>query len=424
MHNGNGRPAAFATNGCPSLPRVLAAKPPTLFISTGCTSSDIVVAPILAELQRRRKLGTVAGLVGATLRDLGVESFFDSTLTSSVGVVASVQTFLRHARGYLDAYRKTKEFFQHVRPALAILVDNPGNNLRLLALARRYRIPVLYYVPPELWSIWPWQARAIVERATVIAPIFGSEGDVYRARGGRVCCVGHPLVDLLGNRPRLPPPRDHRLTIGLFPGSRGLEVRDLMPILRGAAEIIHREQPQSQFIVCTANAAVASLVDQCLRASTLPVSVEHRNSHGVLARCDLSLTCSGTATLEAAVLGVPMVVMYRVHHCLDRLIAFCKLYRGGYPFVSLPNYLLKRPLVPEVLNGDVSSERVAREALALLRDPARRRAQMAGLAECRALLGPPGAINRAANLVESMLDGHECPPCDSQSEGEPPHRHV
>jgi lipid-A-disaccharide synthase len=116
-----------------------------------------------------------------------------------------VQAFLRHADGYRAAYRKTRDYFRDVRPALAILVDNPGNNLRLLSLARRYRIPVLYYIPPEMWSIWPWEVRAIVDNATAIAPVFRSEGEVYRAWGGRVCCVGHPLIDLLGNRPKSKP---------------------------------------------------------------------------------------------------------------------------------------------------------------------------------------------------------------------------
>jgi lipid-A-disaccharide synthase len=192
-----------------------------------------------------------------------------------------------------------------------------------------------------------------------------------------------------------------------------------MPILHGAAQIIHREEPHSRFIICTANAAVAGQIDRFLKTRctregrcfpALPIEVEHQKSHAVLERCDLSLTCSGTATLEAAVLGVPMVVMYRIHHWLDRVLAFCKAYRGGYRFVSLPNCLLKRAVLPELLNGELSSERAAAEGLALLRDPSRRRAQADGFEECRTLLGPPGAIRRAADLVESLLDGRGCLP--------------
>ena len=130
----------------------------------------------------------------------------------------------------------------------------------------------------------------------------------------------------------------------------------------------------------------------------------YRQSHAVLSRCDLLLTCSGTATLEAAVIGVPMVVMYRVHHMLDRVISYLMLYRGGYPYLSLPNIVLKRNIVPELINDEVTPEKLAGEGLALLRDKSRRSAVSSGFHEVRTLLGPPGAIQRAADLVEELLD--------------------
>jgi lipid-A-disaccharide synthase len=123
----------------------------------------------------------------------------------------------------------------------------------------------------------------------------------------------------------------------------------------------------------------------------------------VLDRCDLLLTCSGTATLEAALLGVPMVVMYRVHYWIDRLLQSCFLPRAAHPFFSLPNYLLNRAVVPELGNGQANPERVAAEGLALLRDPIRRREVAEGLRQVRERLGPPGTIARVADLIEAML---------------------
>jgi lipid-A-disaccharide synthase len=148
---------------------------------------------------------------------------------------------------------------------------------------------------------------------------------------------------------------------------------------------------------------VTPLIHNHLPTWTTPVELAYGNSHRVLARCDLLLTCSGTATLEAAILGVPMVVLYRVHHWIDNLLLAWYLRQADYPFFALPNYLLKRAVVPELRNNHPSPEQVAAEGLALLRDPVRRGQVTDGLAEVRKLLGPPGTVARVADLVEEML---------------------
>jgi lipid-A-disaccharide synthase len=346
----------------------------------------------------------MAGFGGSPLRELGVRLFFDTTPASSVGVLAGCHTLFRNAQSGLRAYRLVEGYFRTVRPALVILVDNSGTNLRFLTMAQRHGLPVLYYVAPELWSLWPWEVGAVVDKSTVIVPLLRAEAAGYRAEGGNVRWIGHPLIDLAGTSVSRPKRSDGVPTIGMFPGSRLFEVQDLLPVLRGAAAIIHRELPDARFVMCSANEAVASRLREHLRTWPMPVELVHRQSLAVLARCDLLLTCSGTVTLEAAVLGVPMVAMYRMHHWLDWVLGLYKLYRGGWPFLALPNRLLKRAVVPELINSEVSPERAAREGLALLCDPGRRQAMGAALAETRELLGPPGATERAADLVEELLD--------------------
>jgi lipid-A-disaccharide synthase len=363
----------------------------------------MLLAPILRELQRRGSVGPIAGIGGKSLRALGVDLFYDTTSSAAVGVVASFASFVEHAGAALSTFRRIDSHFRHARPALAILVDNSGVNLRVLRKAHRHGIPTLYFVPPEFWSLWWFEVEPLISQSTLLVPVFQSEAQALTERGGRVRWVGHPLVDLLGaHAPALRDPGDAP-TIGLFPGSRRQEVQQLLGTLRGAADIIGRTLPEARFLLSAANDVVFKLIANDRRVWSVPVEIVRGQSHAVLARCDLLLTCSGTATLEAALLGVPMVAMYRVDHPLDRLLTYYKLYRGGYPMIALPNSVLGRRFVPEFINAEITPERVAAEGLALLQDPGRREAVLAGLAEVRARLGPPGTTGRVADLVEQFL---------------------
>lgn len=374
---------------------------PSLFVSTGSTSSDVLLAPVLAELQRRGRIGHITGIGGAPLRELGIPLFSDTTTSSSTGIFAGLAALFRNAGEAMHLFRRVTTHFRRTPPSLVILVDNPGLNLRFLDLAHTYGLRVMYYIPPELWSVWRWEARAIIEKSEVLGSIFGPEGELYRAKGANVRWVGHPSIDLLGTTPRSSQPAGPAPLIGLFPGSRRLELLELLPVLKGAAEIIRRSEPQARFVICSANDMAAEMINRHVRDWSVPVEVVHRQSQEVLKRIDLLLTCSGTATLEAAILGVPMVVMYRIHHLFDRLLQMAVLWY--FPFFSLPNYLLNRQVVPELRNQDANPQRLADEGLAMLRDPERRADIDRGLADVRAVLGPRGAIGRTADLIEEML---------------------
>lgn len=375
-----------------------------IFFSTGCTSSDVFLIPVVNELRRRGHTGEWVGVGGRPLREAGVRLLFETTPFAIIGYFASCMALVRYGARALRMYHKVKHYFRQSQPDLVVLVDNPGLNFVVMDLARQYGIPVLYYIPPETWSLNRWRLRAVAQRATAIACIFPAEQETYQALAGNARWVGHPVVDLMSHVPR-PPRFDGKTpTIGLFPGSRKLEVQELMPALRGAAEIIHRRLPDSRFVVCSANDLAASLIRERLADWTVPVELVHQQSQAVLSRCDLLLSCSGTATLEAAIMGVPMVAMYRLRHLVDRALGHFLQIWCGYKYFSLPNFLLNRPVVPELGNQEVNPERVAAEALSLLEDPVRRQAVCSGLAEVRDLLGPPGAISRVADMVEGMLE--------------------
>jgi len=375
---------------------------PSIFISTGSTSSDLLAAPMLRELIRRRLPGDLTALGGAPLRETGASLIQDTTPLSSVGVASSCRSMLRHTAVVIRAYRQVARLFRQNRPDLVILVDNPGQNLRLLSMAHRLGIPTLYYIPPEAWCLTRWQIGKIARQSTAIAALSQSEADIYRDHGGNVRWIGHPAVDLLDSIPRPQSLNGQPPVIGLFPGSRRDEVIDLLPVLRDAARLIRQSEPAARFLLCSANDSVQQRILAHLPSWQVPVELMHRQSHAALSRCDLLLTCSGTATIEAAIMGVPMVAMYRVHHLLDRLIRFALV---RYSYFALPNYLLNRPIVPELSNHHVTPQRVAAEGLSLLHDLPRRQAILDGLADVRKVLGGGGAVMRAADLAEQVLEG-------------------
>ena len=192
-------------------------------------------------------------------------------------------------------------------------------------------------------------------------------------------------------------------TVGLFPGSRRQEIVLLLPKLLEAVDRIRRAEPTASFVLCCANPMARDLVEA--QASTWPKEVEirYRDAYRTLSQCHLALACSGTVTLEAALLGVPTIAMYRIKGVLDNLIRAVMLPLAKYPYFSLPNVIAGRGIVPELANRAVTGERIAAEALRLLRDAEARARMIEALESIRPMLGPPGAVQRTADLLEQML---------------------
>lgn len=340
---------------------------------------------------------------GEPLRDAGAKLLYDSTPLSTIGTASGVSVLLRRGFELMAKLREVKRLFRDDPPDLVALVDNAGVNLRLLSLARRYDIPVLYYVPPELWSLWGLEVPRIVRARPRVAAIFASQAEQYRRLGLDAEWVGHPLLDLIRSHPPAPAQVDGPPTIGLFPGSRRQEIVLLLPKLRDAVERIRRAEPAASFILCCANPMARDLVRA--QASGWPEGVEirYRDSYRTLSQCHLALACSGTVTLEAALLGVPTIAMYRIKGLLDNLIRAVMLPLAKYPHFSLPNVIAGRGIVPELANRAVTGERIAAEAQRLLRDAAARAGMIEALHSIRPMLGPPGAVQRTADLIQQML---------------------
>lgn len=378
---------------------------PRLLVSCGEPSGDLYGAELVRHLRPRVGNLDVFGLGGDRLQSQGARLAAHVRDLAVVGLWEVVSHLPRLRR----IFRQVLAEVDASRPDLAVLVDYPDFNLRLAKELRRRDIPVFYYVSPQVWAWRRGRVRAIRDTVSRMLVIFPFEEAMYREAGVPVTFVGHPLVDLV--RPaedRAPFLRScgldpDRPVVAILPGSRRTEVAHNLVALAGAVELLRQRKPDLQFLVALAPALDRAPVERAFAASGARIVAGA--THAVLGASRLALVASGTATVEAALLAVPMVVVYRV----SRLT-----YGLGRPLVSVPHFAMVnlvagRAVVPELMQSDFTPERVAATAIGLLDDPDRYERTRRDLEEVRRRLGQPGASARAAALVAEAMGRGEKP---------------
>lgn len=366
-----------------------------ILVSAGEPSGDVYAGELLDKLRAARPGLDAFGLGGDHMAQAGARLVAHVRDVAVVGLVE----VLRHLGQLRAVFDGILAEVDRERPRVAVLVDYPDFNLRLAAKLHRRGIPVVYYVSPQIWAWRRGRLRQIRRHVSRMLVLFPFEEALYREAGVPVTFVGHPLVE------RLRPLADReaflrecaldpgRPVVAVLPGSRGREVAHNLPPLRRAAELLRSARPDLQLVL----AGAPLLPDAALAASGIPVL--RGRTHGLLGAADAGIVASGTATVEAALLGLPMVVVYRLSPVT---------YLLGRPLVRLQrfamvNLIAGRDVVPELIQGDFTPERVVAETLRLLDDSARREAMGRDLAEVRARLGGPGASQRAAGAVAAFL---------------------
>ena len=356
-----------------------------------------------------RALGTLApdvrltGMGGAAMAAAGVRLLHRAERVAVVGGTEAVSRLPAIWR----AFRGLRRLLRQARPGVLVLVDFPEFNLRLARAARRLDVPVVYFVAPQVWAWRRGRLRAMARDVSRVLAIFPFEVALYQEAGVPVEFVGHPVLDALPAlgrveaRAGLAEPGER--LVGLLPGSRDAELRHHLPVLLPAARALAVSEPGLRFVLPVAATLDPRSVRAAVVTAGLPVAVLRGQAHRVMAAADLLLVASGTATLEAACYGTPMVVLYRLSGVSYRV---ARLLVRGIPGISLPNIVAGRPVVPELIQEQATPEHLARTALALLRDEAARAAQRAALLEVRARLGSGGAGLRAAAAVLRERDGH------------------
>jgi lipid-A-disaccharide synthase len=340
----------------------------------------------------------IFGMGGDQMRAAGVDVISDYSEVSVLGIteiLAHLPQLVRAMRGLVACAKKR-------RPELAILTDFPGFHLRLARKLKPLGVRNVYYICPQFWAWRPWRVRIVRRRFALALCIFPFEEKFFGDAGVAVKFIGHPLVgNVAPTQTREAFFVTHKLDpskklVTILPGSRNSELKRHLPILREACSRIHSEMPV-QFMVAAAPGRTGSL--QQGWPGGLDVRVIEGQTYDALAHTDASVVSSGTATVEAALLDAPMVVVYRV----TPLTAILAKPLVRTKFFSMVNLVAGREVVPELIQEDFTPEKVAAQTLCLLRDASATAVMRAGLAEVRRKLGPPGAVERAAEAIYALL---------------------
>jgi lipid-A-disaccharide synthase len=372
----------------------------TLLLSAGEASGDMYAARLAKALKQRADV-ELFGMGGPMMRAAGVEIITDYCEVAVVGVTEIV----RHLPSLLAAMERLVNAAEQRKPALAVLTDFPGFHLRLARKLKPKGIRNVYYICPQFWAWRPWRVNLVRRRFAKALCIFPFEEKFFSKAGVPTKFIGHPLVGAVqATRERRQFCEQHQLEAGrpvvaVLPGSRAGELAHHLPVLQEACARIHAKTP-AQFIVAAAHVADVERLEGGWPKG-IPVRVVEGETYDALAAADAAIVSSGTATVETALLNVPMTVVYRVSPLTAALAK--PLVRT--PYFAMVNLIAERRVVPELVQDDFTPERVAAETLKLLKEPNARDAQRRGLQEVRARLGPPGAVERAADEIAEMLRG-------------------
>jgi lipid-A-disaccharide synthase len=377
--------------------------PKKILIVAGEASGDLHASHLVEEIKKIRPRTSFFGLGGPKMEEQGVRLSFDLTKLAVVGfweVLKNLAKFKKIFRDILNLTEKEK-------PDLAILVDYPGFNLRLAGELHKRNIPVVYYISPQIWAWGGKRIHLIKKVVKRMLVFFNFEEKLYEAHRIPVSFVGHPLLDTV----KTSLPREELLrkaglksgllTVSLLPGSREKEVKTLLPVMLACAKIINGYLPgKVQFLVLRSPSVKEKVFLKAMKNRDLPIGILTAQTYDGIAASDFALVCSGTATLETAILSTPMAILYKVNF-LTWLFVRMMI---KIPYIGLVNVVKGRKIAEEFIQFDADPEKICDYVIPLLHDRNKLARLKLELLSLKSLLGPAGANLKAALAVANILD--------------------
>lgn len=371
-------------------------------IVAGEASGDIYGADLVREALKLDRSLRFFGIGGVRMREAGVETLVDSADMAVVGLVE----VLKHFDVISGAFLKLKKILTTDRPDLLILIDYPGFNLRLAKAARKAGVKVLYYISPQIWAWRQGRVKRIARLVDHMAVILPFEAPFYERAGVPVSFVGHPMIDLV----KVAGGRDDaaagfgldpgRRIVGLFPGSRRNEVERLLPVITQAAVLLKKRFPDVQFVLPLASTLRDDDITPQLAAAGLEVAISRERIHDLIRACDAVISVSGTVTLEIALVGTPMVIIYKLspltYQLAKRLVKVDN--------IGLCNIVAGEAVVKEFIQEEANPVMIADEICSILTNAGYAGAIREKLAAIRDRLGGGGASANVARLILATMD--------------------
>lgn len=377
-----------------------------IFIIGGEESGDMHGAALITELKRLMPGLSVRGMGGQKMREAGMNGI-DSKEVSVVGI-AEVAEKLPKLYAVFNELKRTLAQF---RPDAVVLIDFPDFNLRFAKEAKRLGIPVVYYISPQVWAWRKGRIKTIARLVKKMLVVFPFEERLYRDAGVAVEYVGHPLADavkcassVIGARRDLDVP-EGAAVISLLPGSRTAEVKRLFPEMLKAASLIKNELPgKTIFLTPAANSIGDELLGGLIKryGAYSDVRIIRDRLYETLRASDAAIVASGTATLETALIGTPMVIVYKISglsYAIGQILVNPEL-----EYIGLPNIVAGRRIVPEFVQGEIDPEKIAAAITGIMKDATIRDEMAKGYIEIKERLGKGGAAGRAAAAIKKLIE--------------------
>ena len=372
-----------------------------IFVVAGEASGDAHAGRMISQLKQLDPTIQVRGIGGDNMRQAGADIEFDFSQLAVMGLLEVLKKY----RQIKKIFNQTVDLLKTDRPDLLVLVDYPGFNLKLAKQAKKLGIPVLYYISPKIWAWRAGRIKTIKQVVDHMAVLFPFEVDIYKEADVPVNCVGHPLVDAVKRTHSTEQAKSQfglepqRRVVGLFPGSRHSEVNNLLPIMIKAAEKISQRYGDIDIVMPMAPGLDKAIVAPILAQSDIDIKVVEGDFYQLTSACDAIIAASGTVTLEIALLGVPHFITYRVaplsYKILSRFILI--------PYVGLCNIVTGKNVIKELLQDDVTVERLTNEISAMLDDPNSKEKAETIRQQVLTALGPSGGAKNAAKQIIAML---------------------